>query len=259
MALTLVGSETWTGTLVSPGNTYDTIPLPSGTVVGDMIVFVGSATSSISPPGITPQASNFPVDIPDARLAQASADDTNLAVWVGEATDLSDVPVRLDELDYGGAVAAVIVFTLRNVDDVAWDFLGDFEGTYAYIPPPNDHVTASAGGAAVAFVADKGPDGDVAVGASGVWDNIDVAGITNGTVEVSLRAFMHPTSDVGDDLDVTFGADTTERYIGWWLDIDLSTPVVETTRPWLRQRQSPKANVRVSVNRPQLRARQRFL
>lgn len=29
-------------------------------------------------------------------------------------------------------------------------------------------------------------------------------------------------------------------------------------RPWLRQRQSPKANPRVSLNRPQLRQRQRF-
>jgi len=208
-----------------------TVPLPAGTIVGDLIVvgfwqgFGGSVAA-------------------DSRLTPINRTMTTEGGGYGFATDLSDVALTFTDGYFG--VAVVVVLRLDGLapggtgsaNILATEVFGDVAG----------HM------AAVAFVSDYGDD-TVSVGSSADWDTQDQAHADDGGTGTDVRCFTYLGVDPVPALDVSIvGSGTSTVNRGYTLLL-LEIAAV-TTRSYLRQRQSPRANPRVSLNRPTLKQRQ---
>jgi len=223
-AFTVVG----TSSVAIAGDGSVAIPVPSGTSVGDLLVvgFWGGAGCEVT----------------DARLTAVNrtgiGSPYNSGAY-GVATDLSDVT-----LTFTGYPRLAIVLALA---DVAPGFTGEalMQGTVASLV-----FDESPGVAGIGFVCDIGTGFTPAsVGGSADWDTQDH--VTLAPELYDLRCFSFDGVSPVPALDVSFDPATISR-----AGFRLLWPVPATSRPFLRQRQSPRANPRVDLNRPNLRVRQ---
>lgn len=230
-----------TSTVAAAGAGSVAIPVPSGTSVGDLLIvgFWGG----------------IGVEVTDSRLTpvnQGGILAPHNAGAYGIATDLSDVT-----LDCSGWDRLAIVLALTAVD-------GSPVASARLIAPPSSTALAETAGfsAAVVFVADfqdttstTGLPVDSSIGDDADWTTQDFQYVTatfdqTGT---SIKCFTYVGVDPVPELTSTPSGDARTRTVFVTL---LSDVVPVATRPYLRQRQSPRANPRVSLNRPTLRTRQ---
>lgn len=227
MGLAVVGVSTIaTAASTDPENFL--LPLPMDAEVGDFLA-VGVGT--------------FGVEITDSRLTEVASERGGYGI----ATDLSDVTLTTSGMYPGLAICVA----LRRISLGPLEADSNIDGDYTFTTPLNgDGFIAS-----VAFVSDADNEDNEVSTAAGWTDLGEVSQTGPASSFLSLRGFHYSGSDPVPDLDPT---DSSGGGGGARLAFWLLWPTRDE-RPWLRQRQSPHANPRVSANRPQLRQRQRFL
>ena len=223
-----------TSSLANASTGSATIPVPTGTQIGDLLV-VGFWQGT-------------GCEVTDSRLTTVDRSGIpspyNSGAY-GTATDLSDVTLTFTGTYPQVAIVLALTDVIGTLDSATALEQGGF---------PTDLVYSSTGGrnSSVAFVADFGNTAlDVTVGASSTWTTQDHVGADL----VDLRCFTYDLTDPIPELNVSYGVDTLNRG-GFRLVFYGVNPVVGTTSTYMRQRQSP---VRApSRNRPpQVRQRQR--
>lgn len=225
MGLTLVGVTTVaTNASTDPQNFL--LPVHGSTVVGDFLA-VGVGT--------------FNVSVTDPRLTEVVAERGAF----GRATDLSDVTLTTTGMWPGLAMCA----TLRRTELGTRRSYSSLIGDYAFTTPlDGDGFVAG-----VAFVADA-DDTDNEVQTFTGWTDLgEVSAMGPSTTYCSLRGYFYDGTDPVPDLnpdDSSGGGGARLAFWSLW-------PAGGST--WLRQRQSPKHNPRISLHYPQLRQRQKHL
>lgn len=225
---TVIGATTLTTSATTDPQSW-AIPLHGDTVVGDYMLLTLLGGDGVD------QYSSV-----DARLTETFGAAGALAGGFGEVTDLSDVAFTSAAYSPGLAIVTV-VRPAAGFGLYASDY---YEGD----PAVSQAGRATATDALLWVAASWGFDGTVTLvpAAGDVVADASMAGEKR-----LLSVSQWHGSPPAPVLDAA-GIDLFVRQ-GWVVLGQTSA------RAWLRQRQSPRANVRVSLNRPQLRARQKFL
>lgn len=228
-----------TSVLNEPRTTFPedfTLPLPAGTIVGDIIV--------VSYWG------GYGAEVTDTRLYSSerlvSPDHASQGAW-GEATDLSDIDLRF----HGSYAALAIAVTVRT--DM---------GTptpYPTFPPFGEFPPVGvASRPAIGFVASwTDVTTGFSVGTSTGWTRLTGAERLTSSSDWAVAAFSYDGPLPVPDLEPTLGPDTPYSMSAYVLAWD--EPYVTTRRSYLRQRQSPaSAPSRMTQLPSPARARQAY-
>lgn len=211
-----------------------TIPVPTGTVVGNLLV-VGHHQQE--------------VEITDSRLTPVygvySAPNSSGAY--GVATDLTDVEVTVNGLRPG--IVTVVAVDVGAPDTTYTDVTADYGNLV--------HTAETGYTAAVAFVCDIEDESDTQVGTGAAWVNRGEVSVFDGDATYySLRCVTYVGVDPVPELTLVeagAGGGLRSSFIAYWVgpfDLPILAP--------LRQRQSPRGNRTRIGQVPLGRARQRF-
>ena len=218
------------------------VALPGGTSVDDLIVagYWLAATSDARFTGVEPAL------VP--------------LVSYGSATDLSDITFDSQNPTPGFAQPGMLL--IAALTDVAGfsvsSILAGYQSVGVSSPPLDDFLTAVPGSMALAIVWGRSEtvSGDAAIGDAAGWAteaSMSELPVESGpSYTYTAKCFSYLGPGPVPDLECTYGSDTYTRLYR----VVTLRAAAAGTRPYLRQRQSPRANPRVSLNRTSLRQRQ---
>jgi len=223
VAYQLVGTTSYTGEYLASFPYTHSIPVPTGTQVGDLLVvgFWGGSGHSV----------------PDTRLTTVNrVSPTTPAGAYGVATDLSDVQI---ETDYLFNRTAIIVVAVRDYGTIETT-LARCDGSL--FDPIINPGAAPDYNASVAFVIDSGAPGGLP-GDDADWVTSQTA--VYGNYYNKCYTFSGTGGIPG--LSATYDAGASNRS-AFWIQFTAILPGTATDPTYLRQRQSPVRTP--SRNRP---------